>query len=409
MNLPFKKMDIPLKVALGNIIMIVNLVVWYDYTSAILREAVDKTLSAYVEKLVLDVMLFSAVVASVLLGAFLVNKLSSRKRFLLAWDLMGVFSSLALVMLETATIVNVSFLLILVGISFGLGLPVYMANFANITKIDNRARFGSIVILVMFLGIFAFEFVMPKNLFLGALALAAWRFSGLVGILPLESFLEDKKQQKSPPMVSVLTDRSVLLYLIPWTIFSLINYLGWPINSRIHGEDFVYFSALINSVIAGIFAPIAGFLADSTGRKRTLVSGFIIFGIGYAVLGINPFNIYAWYFYSLVDGVAWGIIYVIFWFTIWGDLANGKSSEKYYAVGIIPYSLSGFLRVTLGPYIANTVSEYAIFSFAAFFLFLAVVPLMYAPETLPEKTLRERELRSYIEKAKRVREKFTKG
>jgi len=407
MNLHFTKMDIPLKVALTNIIMIVNLVIWYNYVSAILRETVDKTLSAYCEKLVLDVILFSAIVSSVLLGAFLVNKLNSRKRFLIAWDLMGVFSSLALVMLETANIVNVSFLLILVGISFGLGLPVYMANFADITKIDNRARFGSIVILLMFLGIFAFEFVMPTNLFLGTLVLAAWRFSSLVGVLPLRSFLEDKKQQKSPPIISVLTDRSVLLYLIPWTIFSLINYLGWPINSRIHGKDFVYFSALINSVIAGIFAPIAGFLADSVGRKRILVSGFIIFGIGYAMLGINPFNIYVWYFYSFIDGIAWGIIYVIFWFTIWGDLANGKSSEKYYAVGIIPYSLSGFLRVTLGPYIANAVSEYAIFSFAAFFLFLAIVPLMYAPETLPEKAIRERELRSYIEKAKRIKEKFT--
>jgi hypothetical protein len=32
---------------------------------------------------------------------------------------------------------------------------------------------------------------------------------------------------------------------------------------------------------------------------------------------------------------------------------------------------------------------------------------MYAPETLPEKKLRERELRGYIEKAKKIREKFT--
>ena len=154
---------------------------------------------------------------------------------------------------------------------------------------------------------------------------------------------------------------------------------------------------------------MAGFFADKIGRKRTLIGGFIIFGIGYAVLGITPFNVYAWYLYMAFDGIAWGIIYVIFLFTIWGDLAHERPSEKYYAVGIIPYALSGFLRTTLGPLIVNTVSEYAIFSFAAFFLFLAVVPLMYAPETLPEKTVRERELRSYIERAKRVREKFTKG
>jgi hypothetical protein len=32
---------------------------------------------------------------------------------------------------------------------------------------------------------------------------------------------------------------------------------------------------------------------------------------------------------------------------------------------------------------------------------LAVLPLIYAPETLPEKTMKDRELKSYIEKAKK--------
>jgi len=36
---------------------------------------------------------------------------------------------------------------------------------------------------------------------------------------------------------------------------------------------------------------------------------------------------------------------------------------------------------------------------ASFFLFLAVIPLMYAPETLPEKAMKDRDLKSYTEKA----------
>jgi hypothetical protein len=63
----------------------------------------------------------------------------------------------------------------------------------------------------------------------------------------------------------------------------------------------------------------------------------------------------------------------------------------------------------IGFYVAETVLANTIFSFASFFLFLAVIPLMFAPETLPENALKERELRSYIEKAKKVRERFTKG
>jgi len=61
----------------------------------------------------------------------------------------------------------------------------------------------------------------------------------------------------------------------------------------------------------------------------------------------------------------------------------------------------------IGSYIAETVSANAIFSLTAFFLFLAVLPLMYAPETLPEKKIRERELRQYVEKAKKIKEKHT--
>ena len=45
------------------------------------------------------------------------------------------------------------------------------------------------------------------------------------------------------------------------------------------------------------------------------------------------------------------------------------------------------------------------FTVASFFLFVAVIPLMYAPETLPEKAIKDRDLQSYIEKAKKIAKK----
>ena len=38
---------------------------------------------------------------------------------------------------------------------------------------------------------------------------------------------------------------------------------------------------------------------------------------------------------------------------------------------------------------------------------MAVIPLMYAPETLPEKTMKDRELKSYVEKAQKLAQKET--
>ena len=66
--------------------------------------------------------------------------------------------------------------------------------------------------------------------------------------------------------------------------------------------------------------------------------------------------------------------------------------------GGLPYLLANIVSLLIRPY-AGDISTGMAFSFASFFLFLAVIPLMYAPETLPEKVMKDRDLKSYIEKA----------
>jgi MFS family permease len=190
-------------------------------------------------------------------------------------------------------------------------------------------------------------------------------------------------------------------------MFSLVNYLSTPVLSQIIERFQTELLLIIRNVLMGFSAIVGGFLLDSIGRKRMAITGFIMLGFGYSFLGIYPENLFSWYFHNIVDGAAWGMLFVIFVITIWGDLSYGAPSDKYYAVGVSPFFISKFLQLTVGEYIAAIIPPSAIFSFVAFFLFLAVIPLMYAPETLPEKKLRERELRSYIEKAKKVKEKFT--
>jgi len=40
-------------------------------------------------------------------------------------------------------------------------------------------------------------------------------------------------------------------------------------------------------------------------------------------------------------------------------------------------------------------------------LFLAIIPLLYAPETLPEKSMKDRELKNYLETAQKFAQKET--
>jgi hypothetical protein len=95
-----------------------------------------------------------------------------------------------------------------------------------------------------------------------------------------------------------------------------------------------------------------------------------------------------------------------FFTTIWGDLGEKQEKEKYYVLGGLPYLLANFLYIIIAP-VASGIPPEAAFSFASFFLFLAVLPLMYAPETLPEKTIKDREIKTYLEKAQQEAQKYS--
>ena len=127
-------------------------------------------------------------------------------------------------------------------------------------------------------------------------------------------------------------------------------------------------------------------------------------------LGFFNGNSFAAWFYVCADGVAWGAFTTLFLFTLWGDIADGKNSEKYYALGILPYLFSTLAGATMGTYLSQTLlSEGTVFSFAAFFLFAATLPLFYAPETLSDRILRNSDLNSYVNKAlKKVKKETVK-
>lgn len=192
-------------------------------------------------------------------------------------------------------------------------------------------------------------------------------------------------------------------------MFALVNYLSIPILNNHFGENFTNSSATIEAIITAVFALVGGVLCDSVGRKLVAVSGFIMLGLGYAALGIFPYSLIGWVFYTAVDGIAWGMLGVVFFMTLWGDLAHENSAKKYYALGSLPLLLSSLLQRLVAPDLAASFLVTGVFSLASLFLFLAILPLLYAPETLPEKTMKARELRQYVEGAKKVKEKYPRS
>jgi MFS family permease len=403
------------KNAVTNIVLVTNAFVWYYLAIKILYDistvrAFDSTVTAYMWSIH-----FAAIMFSALIGAFVGNKVK-RTRLLGLWMTIGILSSLFSIVLDTAYVPNVFALSLLLGISLGLGMPTCMGYFKDTIKIENRSSVGGIILLLSGVGFALLGTTSTESIGLQTYILSVWRIFGLSALFLSIHAEKNLVEYRVPSYKSMFGQRNFILYLVPWLMFSLVMYLTIPLQSQIIGQirvnspdaPTIEFLRSIENILIGVFAVVGGFLSDIVGRKRVSIVGFVTIGLAYSVVGILPGNILSWYFYTACDGIALGMLYVIFVVTIWGDLSYHVQSDKYYAVGVLPFFISKFLQLTIGDVIATTITTTAIFSFTALFLFLAVLPLVYAPETLPEKIIKDRELKNYLEKAKQIAEKAQK-
>jgi len=393
--------------SLANIVLVTNAFVWYYLAIANLYDMVTAARIDQFMAVTIWSAHFGGIAFSAVIGATLVGKLGGRTRFLTFWMMLGTVASLTSIVLDKTQIPNIFALSLLYGVSLGIGMPSCMGYFTETIKIENRGRVGGIALLLTGVCIAALRIVAGTEIGLQTFVLSIWRTFGLIFFLLLRHTGEKIEKVKAISYKSLFSQRPFILYLVPWIMFSLITYLTTPIQSDIVGKSTVEFMIVIENVLIGVFAIVGGFLSDSIGRKRIAIVGFALLGTGYSVLGIYHKELFSWYFYTVVDGIAWGMLFVIFVVNVWGDLSHDAASDKYYAVGVLPFFISKFLQLTIGNEIANAVPASAIFSFTAFFLFLAVLPLVYAPETLPEKTMKDRELAIYVAQAQKVKEKHS--
>ena len=352
---------------------------------------------------------YVAVITFAVAGTIVVHKNISRERLLSSWMFVGVVASFLLAPFEAfqTQIIYVFVAAFTLGVSLGLGFPSCLAYFSDHASIEQKGRLGGITYCVASIGIFLMgllTMVLPS--FDSMLVFALWRIVGLVVFILAKPKKGIMEEQRNVSYKDIIRERSFLLYLVPWIMFCLVNFLEAAVLKSLFGADFYNLTPVMEFGVGSIAALIGGVFADLVGRKRIVIFGYVMLGIGYAILGLFPDQMFSWYFYIAVDGIAWGIFALIFFITIWGELAAYRTKDKYYFLGVLPFLASTYIEILFEPY-AKTISVSAYFSLASLFLFLAVLPLMYAPETLPEKKIKQMELKGYIEKAKRTKEKYT--
>jgi hypothetical protein len=391
---------------LGVFIAVVNAFSWYFPLYVFFENIASGLKFDFFSLSVVYGLQFVGAIGSAIVGTVLIKKFRTLNFFLSMWMLIGVIASAMMILLETADIAFIWPVSLILGLSLGLGFPSCLAYFGSYGLEETRGRLGGITFLASGLCIFFVGVLISfSSLVVGALILATWRALGLVSFLFVQPKVNDLREDAiEVSYKSILSEKPFLLYFAPWFMFSLVNFLERPITGNLFGPDIASLVPIAEFGIGGVAALVGGWFADSVGRKRVIVFAFIMLGVGYALLGLFPEEPRIWYMYIVLDGVAWGIFFLAFFMVIWSELAEKRAKEKYYLIGVLPFLISSFIQVLFAP-LVSSISETAAFSLASFFLFLAVLPLMYAPETLPQKKIEQRQLRGYIEQAKKVIEK----
>jgi MFS family permease len=394
--------------------LLVNALCWYFITLNVIDNLLDNLGGSPYQGVIIKTIYNLAIILSGFCGAFISTKIK-RRDLLLIWVIFGIAASLLPFIIVANSIEPIALFSAWFGFSFGFGMPSCLSYLTDSTVFENRARSAGLIFFLasLFAAAFLLSDILSSSLLNISSYLAIWRSVSLcIFVLPgLRNIEADRAEHTS--FRTILESRPFLLYLIPWSMFAFVDslekvYLQSYIQNAF-GASFLNSNQSLETVIGSVSALASGFVADIVGRKRVVVYGFVSLGIAYAVVGLAPFSQLSWHFYSIVDGFAWGTFFVMFIFVIWGDLSSSKGiREKYFVLSSIPYFLSNVIGTIFMPYLQHlpTESTYATFSLAAFFLFLAVIPLMYASETLPEKTLQDRALKQYVEKAKKSKEKY---
>jgi MFS family permease len=226
----------------------------------------------------------------------------------------------------------------------------------------------------------------------------------LTGFLPLLFDSFNEKVKKPRPWLDVLKHKEFGIYLMSYVLFNVCSGLvsfvwhGRPLGSEFHAAN--ESAIAIRYVGIAIIAIVTGFLADKIGRKKPVILGVVLLGIAYALVGLT-LTPDTYFLQMVISGFAWGILIVIY-NVVPGDLAYPGSEEKFYTLGLlIPFILYTGINGA-GRFFIMDVQLDIFSTILSVVLFLSIIPLLYANDTLSESKLKEIKIRDYTKKVSEV-------
>ncbi|MDI9644211.1 MAG: hypothetical protein QFX35_03195 [Candidatus Verstraetearchaeota archaeon] len=287
---------------------------------------------------------------------------------------------------------------VLGGVTTGLCVPNIISKFLNSTTFENRGSACGILIFFVYVVVFISAAFIASYVQL-ALFFLSFKVLALM-LLTSKSVLSSKKEELAflyqPRLV-------VYLYLFVWFLFLLVDIIVSNIASQRFSRAEIEIINL-ESVLLGLFTMIiGGALMDNVGRRKLITLAFLYLGVEYSFISLSSGELIR---YTFIDGVAWGIITTVFMFVLWGDAIKPGERHLFSAFSMIVALASIYFKNALS-ILGFRLDFTQTFPLTSIFLFLSVIiTSFYLPETLPEKVIQSKELRNYIETAKKIKEKY---
>ena len=199
--------------------------------------------------------------------------------------------------------------------------------------------------------------------------------------------------------------RTVLLYLIPWLLFSFINAtLARNISINVSLQvpsSFYLFLTGVQATAAVFGSLLGGITADFFGRRVALSMGLTLYGVSSALAGfVTGYEVLC--FAYVANGLNWGILSTLYLLVVWGDLSNRRSCALTYSLGMTSF----YLATSFGIMLADQVSwiPLVVSSLASCLLiFVSNVPLFLAPELAPPAFRERIRMRLYMKTLRKIR------
>jgi MFS family permease len=341
---------------------------------------IQHSMSAYGNFQIVQAAFGFTIAISSLLASFFFRRINK------LYAIYACFISISLVTVLLFFISNNIFTLVsvfAVGIFFGIGQLAFSVFFWNLTVPEERGRIGGFVGFVS-LPFYFISIVSAETLdFLGTVVLSGsiLSLSALVVILlrPTKARLTAKNEERE----SFPEKRTILLYTIPWVMFSLINVtlaknISFNALQQVSTSFYLFLTFL--QIIATLFGTLGGgIIADFFGRRLSLAFAVTAYGISSALGGLIQNNAIFCFAY-FANGLSWGVLLTLYSLVVWGDLSNKENCAKMYSIGLAIYYSTlgiGFLPIQVSQ-IPLVISALA----SCLLIFLSNVPILLAPELL---------------------------